>query len=362
MMRLGILDQSPVRSGGSSTQAIAETVFLAEEAERLGYARYWLGEHHNAEGLASSAPEVLMARIAAGTSTIRIGGGGIMLRHYSPLKVAETFRTLETLYPGRIDLGIRRAPGTDRRTAQAMAYGAGGGSVDAFPNRLGDLLGFLTDSIDRNHALAGVRAMPAASGAPDVWVIGSTDQSATLAAQFSCGFGFAHFLNDRAGAMALQAYSRQFRVGKLGQTPRVSVLVSVLCAETEVEAQRLALSQDLWQLWLERGVTSPVPSVEDAQAHMFSYQEKARVVMARRRQVIGAPEQVRDRLLDIAETFGAEDLLIMTTCHDFSARRRSYALLADAFGLKSQRPPSLTVPGRQPAERVLRRLSSSGVG
>src|SRR5215471_12595996 len=193
MLRLGVLDQSPVRSGGVVADAIHETLELAELCDRLGYHRYWLAEHHSTPGLAGSSPEVLIGQVAARTSRLRVGSGGVMLQHYSALKVAESFRVLETLYPGRIDLGIGRAPGSDQFTARVLA-GSGGG-IEDFPRKLAALLGFLHGDLPAEHPYSSTLAMPTGPSAPEIWLLGSSDQSAILAAHLGTGFSFAHFIN-----------------------------------------------------------------------------------------------------------------------------------------------------------------------
>ena len=216
MLRLGVLDQSPVRSGGSPADAIRETLALAQATDRLGYHRYWLAEHHSTPALAGPSPEVLIPQVAALTSGIRVGSGGVMLQHYSALKVAESFRVLETLYPGRIDLGIGRAPGSDQMTARVLGGGPSG--VEDFPRKLSDLLGFLHGDLPAEHPYAGILAMPTGPSAPEVWLLGSSDQSAILAAHFGAGFSFAHFINADGGARGharlraeLQALARDGR-------------------------------------------------------------------------------------------------------------------------------------------------------
>src|SRR5881296_4587329 len=194
MLSLGVLDQSPVRSGGSVADALHETLDLAELCDRLGYRRYWLAEHHSTKGLAGSSPEVLIGQVAARTSRMRVGSGGVMLQHYSPLKVAESFRVLETLFPGRIDLGIGRAPGSDRLTAQALAHGPGALGIEYFPNQIADLIGFLHNQVAPDHAFAAIRAMPVGPSAPEVWLLGSSAESASFAAHFGTAFSFAHFI------------------------------------------------------------------------------------------------------------------------------------------------------------------------
>jgi luciferase family oxidoreductase group 1 len=330
---LSVLDQSPIRAGGTPAQAVAETIELARFCESLGYHRYWLAEHHNSDGLAGTVPEILIARIAAATKTLRLGSGGVMLSHYSPLKVAETFRMLETLYPGRIDLGIGRAPGSDQRTAQALQHGPGALPIEYFPSQIADLLAYLGPGLAPDHPFAGVRAMPTGPGLPEFWILGSTDQSAAYAAHFGSAFSFAHFITERLGPEIMQAYREAFQPSPLNASPRGSIGVFVLCADTEAEAERLAASRDLWRLRLDYGKITAIPSVEEALAYPYSDAERARVAHNRRRQVIGAPEQVRERLLELGARYGVDELVVVSICHDFAARKRSYALLAEAFAL-----------------------------
>lgn len=337
MTVLSVLDQSPIRAGGTAAQAIAETIELAQTCERLGYHRYWLAEHHSSNGLAGTAPEILVTRIAAATSSIRVGSGGVMLSHYSPLKVAETFRMLETLYPGRIDLGIGRAPGSDYRTAQALQHGPGALPIEHFPAQIGDLIGFLTNALPADHPFAGVRAMPDGEAAPELWLLGSSGPSAAYAAHFGCAFSFAHFITERMGPEIMQAYRENFRPSDTLPAPRGSIGVFVLCADTEAEAQRLAASRDLWRLRLDQGMITPVPPVEEALAYPYTAEERARVAYNRRRQIVGAPEQVKERLIALGRDYGIDEFVVVSICHDFAARKRSYALLAEAFAL-AQRP------------------------
>src|SRR5437660_3874860 len=235
MLRLGVLDQSPVRSGATPAEAIRETLDLARAADRLGYHRYWLAEHHSTPGLAGPSPEVLIPQVAALTSGIRVGSGGVMLQHYSPLKVAESFRVLETLYPGPIDLGIGRAPGSDQLTARALRDG---GSPEYFPQQVSDLVGFLHGTLPPGHVYGQVLAMPTGPTAPQMWLLGSSDQSAAVAAHFGTGFSFAHFINQDGGAEVTRAYRRQFRPSPWLDTPRSSAPVFGVCAGPGAAAQR----------------------------------------------------------------------------------------------------------------------------
>jgi luciferase family oxidoreductase group 1 len=343
MPLLSILDQSPIKSGGTAAAAIQETLELAAIADRLGYHRYWLAEHHATAGLAGSSPEILIGRVAGCTHGIRVGSGGVMLSHYSPLKVAENFRMLETLFPGRIDLGIGRAPGSDRQTARILAHEPGDLDADRFPEKIGDLLGFLRNSFAPGHPFRGLRAMPDGPGNPEVWLLGSSDQSAILAARHGTAFAFAHFINSDGFAEVLQSYRRTFRPSPLRDAPRAGLAVFVICADSEAEALRLATSRDLFVARLYTGRSGPYPSVEEAATYPYSDHERAIIRGARSRSIVGTPEQVRERLLELAGQAGADEWVILTITHDFKARIRSYELLAQAFGLTPRTPAGAEV-------------------
>jgi luciferase family oxidoreductase group 1 len=261
-----------------------------------------------------------------------------MLSHYSALKVAETFRVLETLHPGRIDLGIGRAPGSDQRTARALRHGPGALPLDQFPNQIEDLIAFLHDRLPAQHPFAGVRAMPTGPSAPEVWLLGSSDESAACAAHFGTAFSFAHFINADGGAEITRAYGRHFQPSPELAAPRASMAVFALCADTEAEAQRLARCRELFIARLYTGRFGPFPSVEEAERYAYSDVERAIIEQARRRTIAGAPEQVRDRLYELGREYGVEELVIVTIAHEFKARLRSYELLAEAFGLPGGTP------------------------
>lgn len=333
MIKLGILDQSPIRTDGSHADAIAETLKLAQSADRLGYSRYWVAEHHNSFGLACTAPEILITRIASLTQHLRVGAGGIMLSHYSPLKVAETFRMLETLFPGRIDMGIGRAPGTDRITANVLRSGSDSWGTDQFPTQVADLLGFVSGRSDAQRPHGTVHALPASPSIPPTWLLGSSDQSAGLAAHFGCGFSFAHFINREGGPTAMRAYRDYFQPSPEKSHPEGILAVFVLCAPSDEEADRLCTSRDLWRLRVDQGRMGPFPSVAEATAYPYTQAERARIALNQQRQVVGCPERVKDRLLELSAAYGVEELLILSICFDFESRLRSYHLLAEAFDL-----------------------------
>jgi len=332
-MQLSVLDQSPVREGVTPRDALLETVELARHVDRLGYRRYWLAEHHSSPGLAGTAPEIMVGRVAAETKHLRVGSGGVMLSHYSSLKVAEQFRMLETLYPGRIDLGIGRAPGSDQLTAIALQHGPGALGIEHFPNQIADLLAFLENTMPADHPFSRIRVMPAGDTNPEIWLLGSSDQSALFAAYFGLPFSFAHFINDEGGPAIMEAYRTRFQPSARLPAPQGSIGVFIVCAESEAEARRLAASRDLWRLRQRRGILAPFPPPEDALAFPYSEAERREVEYHRRRQIVGTPDQVKLELTALAESYGVDEVVVLTICHDFAARKRSYTLLAEAFGL-----------------------------
>jgi luciferase family oxidoreductase group 1 len=331
-VKLSVLDQSPIRSGSNAAEAIEETVRLAQAADRLGYTRYWLAEHHASTALAGSAPEIVITRVAGATQRIRVGSGGVMLAHYSPLKVAETFKVLETMYPGRIDVGIGRAPGSDGLTAAALAYGSQVG-IEYFPARVGDLQAFLSDGVPVTEAFARVRAMPATPAPPQMWLLGSSDGSAQLAAHYGLPYAFAYFINPFGGEEIIAMYRRDYQPSDLWPEPEISVCVFVVCAETEERAQYLAKSRKLWRVQLEKGELGPYPTPEDADAYPYTAADLARIERRKGTSIVGTPEQVKQGIEALAARFGAAEVMVLTICHDFEARVRSYELVAEAFGL-----------------------------
>ena len=335
MTTLSVLDQAPVRRGGDAAEALAETLRLAQLADRLGYARYWVAEHHNTSALASTAPEALIGEIASRTERIRVGSGGVMLPHYSALKVAETFRLLETLHPGRIDLGIGRAPGSDARTARALAPGGVPMDLREFPNQLLDLYGFLADDFPPDHEYHGVAAMPRPAAMPALWLLGSSDVSAGYAAELGWPFCYAHFINSHRAETAFEAYRALFAASPVASEPRAAIAVSALVAETEEEAERLSWSRWGWRLMGPAG-RGGIPPPEEARAFEYTEAEREYLEVLKRRSIYGDPRQVRDRLLAMGERYGVDDFVVVTITYDYAARRRSYELLAEAFALETR--------------------------
>ncbi len=333
MVYLSVLDQSPVRQGGSHAQAVAETLELARVCDALGFHRYWLAEHHNSKALAGTAPEILVARIAGLTENIRVGSGGVMLSHYSPLKVAENFRMLETLFPGRIDLGIGRAPGSDYLTAQALAAGLGALSPEYFSHQVKNLDEYLHDEVPVDHPFEKVHAEPLGDSAPELWLLGSSDQSAMLAAYFGLPFSYAHFINSTGGPAFMTGYRNNYRPSARHPRPRASIGLFVICADSDEEAAFLAESRKSFIVDLRRGAPAPVEAPEAARARDFSRHEQAIIDDALGRAVIGGPATVKREIDRLMLAYQAEEAVIVTITYDFQARKRSYELLAAAFDL-----------------------------
>ena len=328
-MRLSVLDQSPVISGLGARRAVQETLALARRTEELGYHRYWLAEHHAIAALADPCPEVLLARLGAETRRMRIGTGGVLLPYYSAFRVAETFRMLEALYPGRIDLGIGRAPGGDARTAQAIT---GGGYPDAsrFPEQVWQLAAHLDASLPDAHPLKRVRVQPEVDTAPEVWLLGSSDYSGALAAELGLPFSFAHFINPRGGDAVSRAYRDMYKPGR-EKTPRAMVCTFAICAETDAEAERLAEPIDLRRLHMALNIDSPVPTPEEAARHRYSDEERRYVMGQRERAIIGSPATCRREIEAMAERYAAGEVMVLTITGDYATRLRSYELLAEVF-------------------------------
>ncbi len=346
-LTLSVVDQSPMRAGGAASQALQESVALAVAVESMGYCRYWLAEHHNLPNFAGTSPEVLVGQVAARTNTIRVGSGGVMLTHYSAFKVAENFHMLAALYPGRIDLGVGRAPGSDQLTAAALAYPGSPRDAQHYPRQVLDLIGYLNGGLEEGHPFAPLQAgssrLPAA---PLVWLLGSRYESAYLAARLGLPFAYAHFfgLGAEDGPQVVAGYRKQFEPSAYLAEPMVNVGVQVLCADTEEAALRIAASRNLGRLYSVTNRAKGIPTVEEALAYRYQPNELAFVRQYSRVCVDGNPQQVKEKLAALAERYQTEDLSIVTICHDFADRVRSYQLVADACGLSRpadwQPPPS----------------------
>ncbi len=340
MIRLSVLDQSTVVTGRSPDASIRESMRLARHCEALGYSRYWCAEHHNSDSQAGTAPEILISAIAATTHRIRVGSAGVMLPHYSALKVAEQFRVLDAVAPGRIDLGLGRAPGSDGRTAYALNPQAET-AAEHFPAQVRDLLHWLSDQkLVEGHPFRDIRAQPAGPTMPEVWILGSSDYGAQVAAYFGLPFCFAHFIGDGQGAgQAFALYRQGYRPSSSFPEPHGAICVWGMAAETEAEAARLFTSREMWRLRRDRGEFSALPSPEEVAAHTYSAGELARVERLRARAFYGTPDVVGAKLRALAAEHEVDEIAILTTLHDPEARRRSYTLLAGEFGLTPTLPP-----------------------
>lgn len=336
MLRLSVLDQSTIVTGRSPDESIRESIRLARYCEALGYERYWCAEHHSSDSQAGTAPEILIAAIAATTKSIRVGSAGVMLPHYSALKVAEQFRVLDAIAPGRIDLGLGRAPGSDGRTAYALNPRADT-SAENFPAEVRDLMAWLSgEKLLEGHPFREVRAQPRGPTKPQMWILGSSDYGAQVAAFFGLPFCFAHFITDGRGVeQALALYREGYRPSVDWPEPVAGVCVWALTAETPEEAAWLFRSREMWRLNRDKGVFTALMSPEEAAAHTYTEGEMARVARMRERALYGTPDAVAEKLRGLAESLGVSEVAVLTTVHDPEARRRSYKLLARAAGLRT---------------------------
>ena len=330
-MRLSVLDQSSVVSGRAPAESIRESLALARHCEAQGYHRYWLAEHHASRSQAGTAPEILMAAIAATTSRIRIGSAGVMLPHYSSLKVAEQFRVLEAIAPGRIDMGLGRAPGSDGLTAHALNPAAAS-AADHFPAQVRDLLAWVAgERLVENHPFRDIRAEPSGPTVPEAWILGSSDYGAQVAAHFGLPYCFAHFITDGAGAAeAMDTYRSLYRPSARHPEPLGALAVWALAADTAAEADRLFASRALWRLARDRGVYKPLPTLEQVAATEFSDADRTRLARIRANALVGTGPDVFGKLQALADAVGVREVAVLTAVADPAARQRSYSLLAKA--------------------------------
>jgi luciferase family oxidoreductase group 1 len=333
-LRLSVLDQSPVSEGSSGAQALQNTLDLARLADQLGYHRYWVAEHHGGPMLAGGSPEALIGPIAAATARIRVGSGGVMLPHYSPFKVAETFSLLSGLFPGRIDLALGRAAGTDPLTTFALQRDRRAAAPDDFPEQLVELLGYLNDRIPSDHPFARLaKTLPGRPERPEPWLLGSSPQSALWAAELGLPYAFADFINA-GGAEITALYRERFAEHEhAGLKPRTAVAVWVICADSDEEARRLAASGRMTFTLLRRGELIAVPPPERALEFLAAEGPTSAQPRSERRAVLGSPAAVRAELEDVVAKYGAEEAIVVSITYEHEARRRSYELLADVFGL-----------------------------
>ena len=349
-MRLSVLDVCPVGSGSSAAQAIAGSLDLARTCDALGFTRYWLAEHHNTSGIASSAPEVLIGHVASVTKQLRVGSGGLMLPNHAPLHVAEAFATLEALHPGRIDLGLGRAPGTDKVTSMALrlsgardrAEGLADARVrlaltaDEFPAQLGELLAFFADDFPAGHPFRRVHVAPKVETPPPVWLLGSTEVSGKLAARLGLGFAFAHHINPTLAEGALREYRAEFRPSKTAGArtePAAILALSAVTAGSDEEAERVATSVDLAWLRTGRGERGPLPSVEEARAYPYDDDELTLVREGRQRHFVGTHAKVAETIGALATSAQVDEVMVLSMIHEHGARVASYRELARALGV-----------------------------
>jgi luciferase family oxidoreductase group 1 len=334
-MRFSVLDQSPIPEGLTGVDALRNTLDLAQLADRLGYHRYWVAEHHGGPMLAGPAPEVLIGPIASVTQGIRVGSGGVMLPHYSPLKVAEAFSLLAGLFPGRIDLAIGRAAGTDPLTTFALQRDRRQASPDDFPQQLAELLAYLEDDMPEEHPFARLsKTLPGRPEVPECWLLGSSAQSAIWAAEIGLSYAFADFINPE-GAALVADYRRRHAIEHKDRASRTAVAVWAICADTDEQAQYLASSSRMSMRLLRQGQLTAVPTPEKALDYLRAIgQPTDHGFTDGRRGVIGSPDTVRAKLYEVADAYGAEEVIVVTITHDHGARRRSYELIADAVGLE----------------------------
>jgi luciferase family oxidoreductase group 1 len=336
MLPLSVLDLSVVTTATRPAAALRNSIDLARHVDELGYVRYWLAEHHNLASVASPAPDVMIGQIAAVTKDIRVGSGGVMLPNHAPLVVAERFKMLEALFPGRIDLGLGRAPGTDGATAYALRSRLDRREGDDFLERLHELTLWETRNFPQGHPYNNVVAMPDDTPLPPIWLLGSSDYSSELAAQVGMGFSFAHHFATHDAADAMTNYRAHFKPSVWRSTPHAILAVAAVAAETDAEAERLASSMDLNRLRRDRGQYLPLPSPEEALAYPYTDAERASVLRNRSQLFVGSPMTVMQKLEPLISASQPDELMVITAVYDHEARKKSYSLLADAFGLEKE--------------------------
>lgn len=323
---LSVLDVVPLRSGETVGQAFAETVALAQHVEGLGYRRYWFAEHHGAASIASSAPAILIGHVAQATTTLRVGSGGVMLPNHASLAVAEQFGTLEALFPGRIDLGLGRAPGTDHLTASALRRSDSRGGDD-FVEQLDDLFSFFRGDFPARHPFKNIKALPALGHEPPVWLLGSSDYSARLAGERGLPFSFAHHFSGENTLPALRLYRQKFQPSAALKKPHAMICVTAIVADTDVEARRLALPTALAFLRMRTGQTGAYPTLQEAEAYAWTPPERAFAEQWIDKAIVGSPDNARRQLQRLVDDTGADEVMVMCTAPSLQARQYSYALL-----------------------------------
>jgi luciferase family oxidoreductase group 1 len=333
MIPLSILDLSPVVAGGTGAQALRNTLDLARRADALGFTRYWVAEHHNLSNIASASPDIMIGQIAAITQRMRVGSGGVMLPNHAPLMVAERFKLLEALFPQRIDLGIGRAPGTDPVTSIALRRRQDIGEDDDFLDRFQELMLIENGGFPEGHPFRTLRAMPTDVSLPPIFLLGSSDYSARLAAQIGSGFSFAHHFATHDAAAAMLDYRARFRPSPAQAEPYAILALAAVCADTQDEAERLAATIDLNFVRRATGQYLPLESPETALAYAYTPVDRDRIAQNRKRLFVGTPEMLKNKLAEIGQDTKADEIMVTTMIYDHAARVHSYELLARAFGL-----------------------------
>ncbi len=327
-IRLSVLDQSPVRKGVTAEQAVKETAELARYTDKLGYHRFWISEHHNTGSLAGSTPEVLLAYLGSQTKNIRIGSGGVMMPNHSALKVAENFRMLEALFPGRVDLGMGRAPGTDRLTASVLNPSNQFSEQD-FINQLYDLLNYFHDRSDPGTPQSKIRAIPQVQTVPDMWLLSSSGESGLFAAHFGMGLSFAHFINPIGGPQAVTAYREKFKPSEDQAKPAASVAIFVFCSEDEEKIKRHQAVMDFRFNQFEQGKGIVPIAYEDIKDVTYTINEQERIMHNRKRVITGTPPQMKVKLSQLAAEYNVDEIIAVTITESFDDRLESYRLLAN---------------------------------
>ncbi|MCL7749452.1 LLM class flavin-dependent oxidoreductase [Halalkalibacter alkaliphilus] len=327
-MKLSILDQAPISETQTAGMALKQSMELAKAGESLGYTRYWIAEHHDLPGLACSAPEVLLGYIGANTETIRIGCGAVLLPHYKPYKVAEVYNTLATLFPGRIDLGIGRAPGGSAEVTSALSDNFLQ-QVFQMPTSVKELLHFLDQDFLPEHKYANVRAAPVPTISPKPWLLGTSKKSAILAAEYGMAYAFGLFMSDNDGRMIIDTYRDHFKPKKVGDRAEIILTVSIICAETIEKAEEIALSSLVWKIQTEKGEGKEgVPSINAAKEYSLTEQDRQSIAKMKKNMIIGDPGQVREQIMGLREKYVFDELMIISITHDHEDRVNSYRLLA----------------------------------
>ncbi len=326
-MKVSILDQSPVSSHQTPAEALEASMQLAKAGDKLGYERYWIAEHHDLSGLACSAPEVMLGYIGAQTNRIRIGSGAVLLPHYKPYKVAETYNMLATLFPGRVDLGIGRAPGGSAEATNALSDNFLQ-QVFKMPELVKELLQFLDDKFPAEHEYAKLSASPLPPVPPEPWLLGTSKKSAELAARNGMAYTFGQFMSEQDGSAIIDQYKQAFQPRRTGDQPYAIVTVSVICAETTEQAHRIATSSLVWKIQQDKMEAKGVPSIEEAASYPLTEEEEKKMKKMKEAMIIGDPEEVHVRIQEVQARYGADELMLVTITHDPADRLKSYELVA----------------------------------